>query len=359
MERCERKPKAWAIASVAFVVLGLLTACRGEDRFRVFEGEASDASVTASPVGETREGKNVSPPAPTWLEAAPDATIAPLRPVAMPSQLDVAPPFDREAFLVDPYTPWDPAKTQIFTSLPDGASVKLWLRWTDANGDGGGQIRYAAAQGKRVTCKFELPGALPAQRMLLEACYLPDDPEHPQEAGFSALFGAHGQALPAPPAYEREDGGRYLLSQWSVSYPDEATAVAHLEAAWLNAIGGRAEEWHFEDGVFVVRLDEREIGLEAGAFFELCTAHTKAYLQALCRLPSYADPALRLHDAAGQVRCERGSDRHPEIDMPRAVYVTEGGARYHEAGCQYAEGSRQMALFAAEILGYTPCKICH
>lgn len=366
MKGCDRKRRMWECACTILVVCMVLSACRNGDAFQVIEANSDGiAAATAAPsLSPSPSPKTKASPTPTPTIGSasahtPAATLSPIRSVEQPSQLDTAPPFDSEAFLIDPYAAWDPATTSVFTSLPDGALVKLWLRWTDAAGTRGGQICYATAQQNRVQCEFELPGALPAQQMLLEVSYQPDDPDHPQEAGFAALFGAHGEALPCPPAYERADGGRYLMAQWSLPYPDEATAATHIESAWITALGGRVLSAQFDDGVLVATIDERDSGMDDDTFFAICAEQTLSYLQSRCKLPTYADPAMRLTDQSGQLRIEQGSDRFPAAQQPTAVYVTDGGARYHEKSCRYASGATKIPLALAPLRGYTPCKVCH
>jgi micrococcal nuclease len=46
--------------------------------------------------------------------------------------------------------------------------------------------------------------------------------------------------------------------------------------------------------------------------------------------------------------------------ITRTVYITDTGAKYHEAGCRHLSHSQHaISLKDAEAQGYTPCKHCH
>lgn len=87
-------------------------------------------------------------------------------------------------------------------------------------------------------------------------------------------------------------------------------------------------------------------------------ARAEAEAAAQAQAQAEAEAAARAQaeaEAAAQAQAQAQAQKNEQT-----VYITNTGAKYHNAGCRYLKSSSiPISLSAAVAQGYTPCKVCH
>lgn len=310
-------------------------------------GAALASSQTENPPAIDDAQTIATSASPVFSASAPSATLSPQW---------MQSPFDRQAFAIDPYAAFSPARGDIYAPLPNGTVIGVTVGWIDAEGQPQQSRQILSMKSNKVTYSFLLPQDLSPQYFYLSAEMNFAVAELSQPENIRALFGENGENLPFPPAVMGPNGSHAFFSSWSIAYPDSAAADAIIFSSLAQSIGVAYQGAAWEDGCFVVTLQDHSPDSNS-----LRMALTASQQAALSFMPDDADanPLVIIVDTNHQEIARTGSDLHQEESVPAAVYVSDGGERYHEATCRYAHGAHKLSLDIALLLGYTPCRICH
>lgn len=347
----QNKTKRLLFAS-ALLFLFLLASCQRLGVDILYQSEPptqgdplSSATFSPSVSATTEEATHAS--APTNDILAPAATLPPGW---------MQPPFDQVGFAIDPHAAFSPARGDVYCPLPDGSLIAVTLGWKDTQGTIQQTQQLVPIKKQKATYSFLIPQDVPAQYFYLSAEFNFAVVNAPQPDDVRALFGDKGENLPIPPARMGADSSLLLFSAFAPPYPDRKTANAaifdRLSAACDASV--RTAEW--QDGTFVVTLSEGGASnLPIATLLDAAQTAAKSYFPQDGEL----DPIVILQDEIGQFIAQCGNDLPDSpIDSP-AVYISDGGQRYHEPNCRYARGAECVALFVAELVGLTPCRVCH
>lgn len=353
-KKMKRNPKRLPRRGMLLCLCLLLTACSRPGMQVEYAGEGESITAEASPAPEG----SISPEIAASPAAAGPAHSA--APASLPPHWG-KPPFDQWGFAMDSYGENSAQSGKIYSPLPDGSVVKLELRYRDGNGDDGTAILYQTAKNESVDYAF-LPPPMPPQYVKLTAFWIPQEEGQPQPDDVLALFGPRGENLPMPPAQLGSYGQQMLMEAWVFPWPDEAQARQAVESALAEALPGELLSARWSEGVYQVFLSayaaalspaQREQALDAAQ-----TAAEAFYPYGEEKL----NPATEVYDAANALLARRGQPMpEKEVltgDLADPVHIS-GGERYHKESCRYAQGGQIVSRFAADMEGYTPCKVCN
>lgn len=273
-------------------------------------------------------------------------------------------PFAERAFIFDPNQAGGLKKGVVYSPLPQGSVLKLWLRYIDENGTPRGEVQYAAVKDGCVGYAFDqyagLEAELPPQFVIFEMSMWMTDPENAQKEELSALFGENGEHFAGQNSVWMIDGQRVLMGVYTLPLPDFETAFAAELEKWRK---------EYPELVLDVELDaERGMVVRCNAQaaasqseLDACASRVHALLQRADRSSDLKNPLVVLIDESGNELARYGTDLiQTELGAPmREVYLTDSGAKYHEKGCRYArETSKIIPIDIAVVQGYEPCSLC-
>lgn len=262
------------------------------------------------------------------------------------------------AFLLAPN---DASSGAIYTSVPNGAQIRLWMRYEDEKGMTG-QIQHIKVNSGYIFYSFSLPQNISSQFLYLEASLRLDESEFPQPDDITSLYGANGEKLTGASAITRPDGCKYLQNIWHLPYPDAQTATDKLLKDWREGVSAKILNTQLIDGAYCITLDKSTIDLGQGGKQLAQIAQSLSETLLLMReCTQYKSPDIRILSETGELLLSDGTDPYPsDPEPPHMVYLTKNGGKYHEKGCKYATGSSETVMIEiAEQQGYDPCKICH
>lgn len=347
----QKKRKAAKMSGLAcflFLIVAFVVACSRP-------GIQVDYSVRGESITPTPAVKSEKPSAETPTASKANVPAA----AATPPPFWGIEPFDSLGFAMDPYGEGSPQKGRIYAPLPDGSNVRIELRYRDGVGAEQVQQLSVSIKGQSLDYAFLLPD-LPPQFVKLTAFWLPRDELSPQPEEVIALFGERGEKLPMPPAKLGSYGDQILMETWVLAHPNAEAAERAVQDSLEEAVGGVEAGW--EEGTFTVIVSGYAAAISPAEREGLIAAAKEAALAYYPFGEEELNPAVAVLDSAGFPLASSGRLMTPlatELagECAEAVYVA-GGERYHIESCRYASGAQKMARFAAELEGYTPCRIC-
>ena len=203
---------------------------------------------------------------------------------------------------------------------------------------------------------------MPAQYVKLTVFWLPQEEGYPQPDDVLALFGAKGEKMTMPPAQLGGYGVQILAEAWVFPHPDEAQALASVEERLEMDLPCKWQSAHWSSGVYQVFLSVYASALSPDKRQQALVAAQTAALAFYPFGEEDLNPAVEIYDAANALLASEGRPIAAANDaitgeMVDPVYVS-GGERYHKESCRYAKGGQLVSRFAADMEGYTPCKVC-
>lgn len=347
-----------AICCAAILICVPPAAC-SRPGIQVDYGVEDQRSITPSPSKGDASRAAANPSGAASVTASP-ASAARVMPAPLSAHWG-QPPFDRLGFAMDPHREDTPASGRVYCALPDGSSVRVELRYADETGEEQMEALYLKVKKEQLDYAFLLPTLQP-QYVKLSAFWLPRDDVQPQPSEVLALFGADGERLPMPPAKLGGYGQRVLMESWILPSEAEEMVEAAIRERLQGTLAYELLESFWQEGRFVVAVDGYAAAISPAEREELQRAARTAAAAYYPFGEGDLDLAVAVLDATGAVLAQSGRAM-PSLsvnidgDLADPVYAS-GGERYHQHSCRYADGASKIARFAAEMEGYTPCKVC-